>query len=254
MQAHARRWRLKTRPLARAWALSALPKDAVEVGTDHVPSQRVPISGPPFYAISHAWHVWRAAFLAEPGQTPHITTWVYGCRRLFRCGCAGAVRREGYGGSARARSCWGTAGAHRSKQRSYVRLRRNTGPKATRHPAWECWRTGKLKSTESPCFLRGLTRCGHGRCEGLGPRTSTRFRHGDTYEVRTAWSRRDFVHRAPTRRSVKRALHLGLRRFGGVIWREFRRLGACFGVGSPFYRHPQSALDMIRLPTAQFLI
>ena len=100
MQAHARRWRLKTRPLARAWALSALPKDAVEVGTDHVPSQRVPISGPPFYVISHAWHVWRAAFLAEPGQTPHITTWVYGCRRLFRCGCAGAVRREGYGGSA----------------------------------------------------------------------------------------------------------------------------------------------------------
>ena len=32
---------------------------------------------------------------------------------------------------ARGRSCWGTAGAHRSKQRSYVRLRRNTGPKAT---------------------------------------------------------------------------------------------------------------------------
>ena len=100
MQAHARRWRLKTRPLARAWALSALPKDAVEVGTDHVPSQRVPIFGVPFYVISHAWHIWRAAFLAEPGQTPHITTWVYGCRRLFRCGCAGAVRREGYGGSA----------------------------------------------------------------------------------------------------------------------------------------------------------
>ena len=100
MQAHARRWRLKTRPLARAWALSALPKDAVEVGTDHVPSQRVQFFGVPFYVISHAWHVWRAAFLAEPGQTPHITTWVYGCRRLFRCGCAGAVRREGYGGSA----------------------------------------------------------------------------------------------------------------------------------------------------------
>jgi len=56
--------------------------------------------GPPFYAISHAWQIWRAAFLAEPGQTPHITTWVYRCRRLFRCGCAGAVRREGYGGSA----------------------------------------------------------------------------------------------------------------------------------------------------------
>ena len=120
--------------------------------TNHVPSQRVPIFGVPFYVISHAWHVWRAAFLAEPGQTPHITTWVYGCRRLFRCGCAGAVRREGYVVEARGRSCWGTAGAHRSKQRSYVRLGRNTGPKATRHPAWECWRTGKLKSTESPCL------------------------------------------------------------------------------------------------------
>eukprot|EP00964_Phaeocystis_antarctica_P051986 scaffold30396_cov43-Phaeocystis_antarctica.AAC.1 len=57
---------------------------------------------------------------------------------------------------ARGWSCWGTAGAHRSKQRSYVRLRRNTGPKATRHPAWECWRTGKLKSRESP---RGRQRC-----------------------------------------------------------------------------------------------
>ena len=56
----------------------------------------------------------------------------------------------------RSRSCWGTharqdAGAHRSTRRPNVRLRRNTGPKATRHPAWECWRTGKLKSTESPC-------------------------------------------------------------------------------------------------------
>ena len=60
-----------------------------------------------------------------------------------------------------------------------------------------------------------LTRSGHGRCEGLGPRISTRFRHGDTYEVRTAWNRRVFVHRAPTRRSVKRAVHLGLRRFRG---------------------------------------
>ena len=67
--------------------------------------------------------------------------------------CAGRGMVE-----ARGRSCWGTAGAHRSKQRSYVRLRRNTGPKATRHPAWECWRTGKLESTESPCCGRGLPR------------------------------------------------------------------------------------------------
>eukprot|EP00964_Phaeocystis_antarctica_P102114 scaffold67521_cov72-Phaeocystis_antarctica.AAC.1 len=62
--------------------------------------------------------------------------------------CAGRGMVE-----ARERSCWGTAGAHRSKQRSYVRLRRNTGPKATRHPTWECWRTGKPKSRESPWLL-----------------------------------------------------------------------------------------------------
>ena len=67
--------------------------------------------------------------------------------------CAGRGMVE-----ARGRSCWGTAGAHRSKQRSYVRLRRNTGPKATRPPAWECWRTGKLQSTESPCRTPG---CAH---------------------------------------------------------------------------------------------
>lgn len=63
--------------------------------------------------------------------------------------CAGRGMVE-----ARGRSCWGTAGAHRSKQRSYVRLRRNTGPKATRHPAWECWRTGKPKSRESPWIIK----------------------------------------------------------------------------------------------------
>ena len=40
-------------------------------------------------------------------------------------------------------------------------------------------------------------------------------------------------------------------RGAGVIWRGFRRLSACFGVGSPFYWHRQSALGVIRLPTAQ---
>jgi len=158
LQAHARRWRLKTRPLARAWALSALPEDAVEVGTDHVPSQRVPIFGPPFYAISHAWQIWRAAFLAEPGQTPHITTWVYGCRRLFRCGCAGAVRREGYGGSAGAVVLGHGRGAP-LKTAVVCSSSPQHCPKATRHPAWECWRTGKLKSTESPPLKFGSSRC-----------------------------------------------------------------------------------------------
>ena len=76
--------------------------------------------------------------------------------------CAGRGMVE-----ARGRSCWGTAGAHRSKQRSYVRLRRNTGPKATRPPAWECWRTGKLQSTESPCSNLGV-------CLRAGPDTVLR--------------------------------------------------------------------------------
>ena len=40
-------------------------------------------------------------------NTPHHHTWVYGCRRLFRCGCAGAVRREGYG-----RSAWAVVLGH----------------------------------------------------------------------------------------------------------------------------------------------
>ena len=31
---------------------------------------------------------------------------------------------------------------------------------------------------------------------------------------------------------------------------EVSSQGSCFGVGSPFYRHPQSALDVTRLPTA----
>jgi hypothetical protein len=52
---------------------------------------------------------------------------------------------------------------------------------------------------------------------GLRPRISTRFRHGDMYKVRIAWNHRVrlyLLHRAPTRRSKKRALHLGLRRLG----------------------------------------
>ena len=153
MQAHARRWRLKTRPLARAWALSALPKDAVEVGTAHVPSQRVPIFGVPFYVISHAWHIcgglpsWRNP--AKHPTSPHGSMAAGDCSDAAVQGlCAGRGMVE-----ARGRSCWGTAGAHRSKQRSHVRLRRNTGPKATRPPAWECWRTGKL--TLNPRNHRG---------------------------------------------------------------------------------------------------
>ena len=55
------------------------------------------ISFPPFAtdaSIKHGPKV--PPFLAEPGQTPHITMWHYGCERLFRCCCAGSMRREGY--------------------------------------------------------------------------------------------------------------------------------------------------------------
>ena len=55
---------------------------------------------PPFYEASHVRGRWRAPLLAEPDQTPHITMWHYGYGRLLRCGCAGSMRREGYGGCA----------------------------------------------------------------------------------------------------------------------------------------------------------
>ena len=54
----------------------------------------------PFYEASHVRGRWRAPLLAEPDQTPHITMWHYGYGRLLRCGCAGSMRREGYGGCA----------------------------------------------------------------------------------------------------------------------------------------------------------
>ena len=57
-------------------------------------------SVPPFHEASHVRGRWRASLLAEPDQTPHITMWHYGYGRLLRCGCAGSMRREGYGGCA----------------------------------------------------------------------------------------------------------------------------------------------------------
>ena len=86
--------------MARAWALSACPRSSVEVGTDDVPLSEGGKSVPPFYEASHVRGRWRAPLLAEPDQTPHITMWHYGYGRLLRCGCAGSMRREGYGGCA----------------------------------------------------------------------------------------------------------------------------------------------------------
>ena len=48
----------------------------------------------------HIFAYYPRMLLAEPDQTPHITMWHYGCGRLLRCGCAGSMRREGYGGCA----------------------------------------------------------------------------------------------------------------------------------------------------------
>ena len=86
--------------MARAWALSACPRSSVEVGTDDVPLSEGGETVPPFYEASHVRGRWRAPLLAEPDQTPHITMWHYGYGRLLRCGCAGSMRREGYGGCA----------------------------------------------------------------------------------------------------------------------------------------------------------
>ena len=79
---------------------SACPRSSVEVGTDDVPLNEGGKSVPPFYEASHVRGRWRAPLLAEPDQTPHITMWHYGYGRLLRCGCAGSMRREGYGGCA----------------------------------------------------------------------------------------------------------------------------------------------------------
>ena len=91
---------LKTRSEARAWALSACPRSSVEVGTVMYLLSEGGKSVFPFYEASHVRGRWRAPILAEPDQTPHITMWHYGCGRLLRCGCAGSMRREGYGGCA----------------------------------------------------------------------------------------------------------------------------------------------------------
>ena len=79
---------------------SACPRSSVEVGTDDVPLNEGGKSVFPFYEASHVRGRWRAPLLAEPDQTPHITMWHYGYGRLLRCGCAGSMRREGYGGCA----------------------------------------------------------------------------------------------------------------------------------------------------------
>ena len=86
--------------MARAWALQLAPRSSFEVGTDDVPLSEGGKSVFPFYEASHVRGRWRAPLLAEPDQTPHITMWHYGCGRLLRCGCAGSMRREGYGGCA----------------------------------------------------------------------------------------------------------------------------------------------------------
>ena len=86
--------------MARDWALQLVPRSFVEVGTDHVPAHNGGKCVFPFYEASHVRCRRRAPLLAEPDQTPHITMWHYGCGRLLRCGCAGSMRREGYGGCA----------------------------------------------------------------------------------------------------------------------------------------------------------
>ena len=86
--------------MARDWALQLVPRSFVEVGTDHVPAHNGGKCVFPFYEASHVRCRRRAPLLAEPDQTPHITMWHYGCGRLLRCGCAGSMRRERYGGCA----------------------------------------------------------------------------------------------------------------------------------------------------------
>ena len=82
---------------ARAWALQLAPGAPSRLATIMYLLSEGGKSVFPFYEASHVRGRWRAPLLAEPDQTPHITMWHHGCGRLLRCGCAGSMRREGYG-------------------------------------------------------------------------------------------------------------------------------------------------------------
>ena len=86
--------------MARAWALQLATGAPSRLATIMYLLSEGGKSVPPFYEASHVRGRWRAPLLAEPDQTPNITMWHYGYGRLFRCGCAGSMRREGYGGCA----------------------------------------------------------------------------------------------------------------------------------------------------------
>jgi hypothetical protein len=128
----------------------------------------------PFYEASHVQCRRRAPLLAEPDQTPHITMWHYGYGLLLRCGCAGSIcAGRGFQGMAdvRARSCWGTAGAHRSIRGSNVRLRHNTGG-PRRHAASTTCAAGAPRKIQK--YNRTVAFCAQRRARLRAPRRGSR--------------------------------------------------------------------------------
>ena len=109
----------------------------------------------PFYEASHVRGRWRAPLLAEPDQTPHITMWHYGYGRLLRCGCAGSMRREGYGGCAGAVVLGYGRSAPLNTAVECLSSPQHCGSKATGRPAWA------LRLRENP---RGTCQQGTVRC------------------------------------------------------------------------------------------
>ena len=88
---------------------------------------------PPFMLYRMRWHIWRAAFLAEPGQTPHITTHGSMAAGGYRCRvCAqGGVWWKRGGGRAGARQ----GRTAQNSGRMFVVAVTLVPTKATRHPA-----------------------------------------------------------------------------------------------------------------------
>ena len=122
--------------MARSWALQLAPGAPSRLARIMYLLSKGGKTVPPFYEASHVRGRWRAPLLAEPDQTPHITMWHYGYGRLLRCGCAGSMRREGYGGCAGAVVLGYGRSAPLNTAVECSSSPQHSGSKATGRPAW----------------------------------------------------------------------------------------------------------------------
>ena len=124
----------------------------------------------PFYEGSHVWGRWRAPLLAEPDQTPHITMWHYGYGRLLRCGCAGSMRREGYGGCAGAVVLGYSRSAPLNTAVECSSSPQHRGSKATCRPPSSAGSEKNRKICSHRVIQKRVKRARHTRARARGPR------------------------------------------------------------------------------------